>query len=1064
MLKKLLSVSMLIAFAGGYTQVQGKEHLVLATGLHSAKMFHKVSLSQPVTGKITGNDGEAIPGASIKIKGSNKGTATNADGTFKIDVPDGKAVLVISSTGYASKEVVVGNQSVINVVLQNDVQALEEVVVVGYGERKKSDVTGAMVSVGSAELNQRPVANALQGMQGRAAGVDIQSNERPGQAGRVTIRGVRSLTASNEPLYVVDGIPLVTGGTIERNATTGATTERNTTGGIDNINPNDIESVDVLKDASATAIYGSRGANGVVLITTKRGKNGRYTLSINSNYTAENIVDLSPMMNAGEYIDYRRWAYYYTSTSSKAYPRGDQPTKANDLEIFGSDKSAWDNILKGWTTGTWDGSKVATTDWLGMVTQTALTGQHTISVSGGTEKMKAYASFGYLDNQGTIKGQGYKRYTGKLSVDITPSKWFSMGGILNTAYSVTEYGQSGTAANVSAGLYASARRLFSYAVPFDDAGNRILQPGNDPLVFNIVDEEKYSQDQRINLRLFGSFYGELNFGGFSKALEGLKFRMNFGPDVSFNRNGFFINALSVANLGGSTHAASLTKFQSVSYTLDNMLTYNKTIGKSQLSVTALQTQTQYEYEAKFLRSNNVAFPSQKWNNLDTAPLATTGGYSSDYTQKALVSYMGRINYDYDNKYLLTVSGRADGASQLAEGNKWSFFPSMALGWRINNEKFLADQTWIDALKLRVGVGVTGNAAINPYDTQGALVNAFYPSGASITSGLVNNKILANKNLTWERTTQYNYGIDFSFFKRKVSGSLDFYTSNTTDLLMLRGLSPVTGFPSTFSNVGETASKGIDLTLTTVNLSRAGFEWSSTFNGSWQENEIVTLSQGKFDDINNRWFIGQSQGVIYDYQANGLWQESDADEMAKFNANGAKFTAGMVRPVDLNGDYKIDANNDRKVIGSTIPKFIVGLTNNFEYKGLSLSVMLYGRLSYLYNTGGESLSGRSSQRQVSYYTPNNTNAEYQRPFYTAATGDPYSPSLGYKDGSFIKVRNVSLGYRIPEKLYQKLGVSNARVYVQGQNLGMLYNNISWLDMDVQLNASNRGYTFGISLDF
>ncbi len=1045
MLKKLLSVSMLIAFAGGYTQVQGKEHLVLTTGLHSAKMFHKVSLSQPVTGKITGNDGEAIPGASIKIKGSSKGTATNADGTFKIDVPDGNAVLVISSTGYVSKEVTVGNQSVINVVLQNDIQALEEVVVVGYGERKKSDVTGSMVSVGSAELNQRPVANALQGIQGRAAGVDIQSNERPGQVGKVTIRGVRSLTASNEPLYVVDGIPLVSGS-------------------IDNINPNDIESVDVLKDASATAIYGSRGANGVVLITTKRGKNGRYTLSINSNYTAENIVDLAPMMNAGEYIDYRRWAYYYTSTSSKAYPRGDQPTQANDLEIFGSDKSAWANILKGWATGTWDGSKVATTDWLGMVTQTALTGQHTISVSGGTEKMKAYASFGYLNNQGTIKGQGYERYTGKLSVDITPNKWFSMGGILNTAYSVNEYGQSGTASNVAAGLYASARRLFSYAVPFDEAGNRILQPGNDPLVFNIVDEEKYSQDQRINLRLFGSFYGELNFGGFARALEGLKFRMNFGPDASFNRNGFFINALSVANLGGSTNAASLTKFQSVSYTWDNMLTYNKTIGKSQLGITALQTQTQYEYESNFLRSNNVAFPSQKWNNLDTAPLATTGGYSSDYIQKALVSYMGRINYDYDNKYLLTISGRADGASQLAEGNKWSFFPSMALGWRINNEKFLADQTWIDALKIRAGVGVTGNAAIDPYATQGALVNAFYPSGASILSGLVNNKVLANQNLTWEKTTQYNYGIDFSFFKRKVSGSLDFYTANTKDLLMLRSLPTVTGYPTTNSNVGETASRGIDLTLTTINLSRAGFEWSSTFNGSWQENEIVTLSQGKFDDINNKWFIGQSQGIIYDYQANGLWQESDAAEMAKFNANGAKFTAGMVRPVDLNGDYKIDANNDRKVLGSTIPKFIVGLTNNFEYKGLSLSVMLYGRLSYLYNTGGESLSGRSSQRQVSYYTPNNTNAEYQRPFYTAATGDPYSPSLGYKDGSFIKVRNVSLGYRIPEKLYHKLGVSNARIYVQGQNLGMLYNNISWLDMDVQLNASNRGYTFGISLDF
>lgn len=1035
---------MLIALAGGYTHVQGREHTVLTRvggGASSVKMFNTVAL--PVTGKVTGNDGDILPGVTIKVKGTTKGTITGADGSFKLDVPNGNTVLVVSSTGYETQEVNVGSRSVINIVLATDVRALEEVVVVGYGERKKSDVTGAIVSVGSAELNQRPVTNALQGMQGKAAGVDITSNERPGQVGKVTIRGVRSLTASNEPLYVVDGIPLISGG-------------------IDNLNPNDIESVDVLKDASATAIYGSRGANGVVIISTKRGKNGKYTLSLNSNFTTETLQNSAQLMNASEYIDYRRWSYYYKSTPTQGYPRGDQPTQANDKLIFkgDSDGAAWANISKGWATGTWDGSKVETTDWIGMVTRPSLTGQHTLSVSGGSDKMKAYASFGFLDNQGTVKGQSYKRYTGKLSVDLKATNWFSMGGVLNTSYAINEYGQSDAVGNnIATGLYESARRLFSYAVPYDAAGVRVELPGNDPLVKTIVDEDKYSQDQRTNLRLFGSFYSEVNFGSFSKALEGLKFRVNFGPDVSFNRAGIFLDGRSVTRSGSSY--ASLAKDQSTSYTLDNMITYNKAINKGQLGVTLLQTQTEFDVEKNKMGSDNVAFPEQKWNNLGTAQLSS---YSSDLVQRQLRSYMGRINYDYDNRFLVTVSGRYDGASQLAEGNKWAFFPSTALGWRLNNEKFLQNQAWIDALKLRAGFGVTGNSAINPYATKGGLPPIFYPIGTGLTSGVTNNTTLANQELTWEKTTQLNYGIDFSFFKRKVSGSLDYYTSNTSDLLMLKSIPSVTGFTNTYANVGETASRGIDLTLTTSTLHRGDFDWTTTFNGSWQANEIVTLANGKIDDINNKWFIGQSQGIIYDYQSNGLWNDADAAEMAKFNANGSVFTVGSVRPVDQNGDYKIDPNNDRKVLGSTIPKFIVGLTNNFEYKGFSLSVMLYGRLSYLYNTGGEALSGRSTQRVLSYYTPNNTNSDYQRPFYSEGAGDTYSSILGYKDGSFLKVRNVSLGYNLPEKFSKSIGLSSARLIFQAQNLGMIYNNINWMDMDTQNSAWNRGYTLGINVEF
>ena len=1048
MLRKLLKVSMLIALSSSYTYVQGKEHYLSTKvdrdGL-SVRMFnHAVALS--VSGKVTSSDGEALPGVTIKIKGTAKGTITLADGSFKLDVPDGNTVLVISSTGYETQEVTVGSRTVINVILVNDIKALEEVVVVGYGERKKSDVTGSIVSVSSAEINQRPVSNALQGIQGKAAGVDISSNERPGTVGSVSIRGVRSLTASNSPLYVVDGIPLISGG-------------------IENINPNDIESIDVLKDASATAIYGSRGANGVVIVTTKRGKNGKYTLSYNTAYTTETLQNRAELMNAGQYIDYRRWSKYYANPA--VFPRGDQPTQANDKDIFlgTSDPSAWANIQKGWAGGTWDGSKVETTDWVGMITQTSLTAQHTLSVSGGSEKMKAYGSFGYLDNQGTVKGQGYKRYSGKLSIDIKPTDWFSMGGTLNTAYSVQEFGQSTAGRNAlagAAGLYESARTIFSYAVPYDANGVRVEYPGGDIGIKTIVDEEKYSQDQRINLRAFGSFYSEFNFGGFTKALEGLKFRVNFGPDISVNRDGVYLNANSVTRTGSSY--AALIKDQTMSYTLDNMLTYNKTLNnKHQIGITALQTQTRYDYEQSSMGADNVPFSSQKWNALSTSNLPLTS-WNSNLVQRQILSYMGRINYDFDNRFLVTVSGRYDGASQLSEGNKWAFFPSTALGWRLNNEGFMSNLTWVDLLKVRAGVGVTGNSAIDPYSTKGGLSPIFYPFGGTITSGVVNLTTLANQDLTWEKTTQFNYGIDFSLFKRKVTGSLDYYTSSTTDLLLLKTIPSVTGFVNTYANVGETASQGIDLTLNTVNLSKGGFEWSTTFNGSWQDNHIVTLANGKVDDINNNWFIGQSQGVIYGYQSNGIWKGTDQAEMAKFNANGQNFSAGLSRPVDQNGDYKIDANNDRVIIGSTIPKFLVGLTNNFEYKGFSLSIFLYGRLSYLFNTGGEGLTGRFNQRVVNYYTEVNTNSDYQKPIYTAGTGDPYSLTLGYKDGSFLKIRNISLGYNLPDKFSKSIGLSHSRVYFQALNPGMIFNNIDWIDMDLRNSAWNKGFSMGINVDF
>lgn len=995
-----------------------------------------------VTGTVKDNTGMPIPGANVLIKNSTTGVQTDFDGKFAIKAK-AEDILVFSFIGMKTTEIRVGSQKNINVKLEEEDAKLDEVVVVGYGTRKKKDLTGSIVSVGSEEIASRPVQNAVQAMQGKAAGVDISSNERPGTVGRINIRGSRSISASNSPLYVVDGIPL-------------------NSGGIDFINPNDIESIDVLKDASATAIYGSRGANGVIIVSTKKGKNGKYTLNYDTAVTTDKIHEFAPLMNAGEYIELRRWARYYSNPT--AFAPGNAPTIANDKDIFlaTADPSAWANIEKGWANGTWDGSKVSTTDWTKYVTQTGVTQQHTLSVSGGTETMKAYGSFGYLDNTGTLKGQSFKRYNGIANVDITPTKWFQMGININASYGLNEYGLSNvgrSAVASSDGIYLTARQNLPYAVPLDADGNRIQNPGGDSTIRNVYEEYKYSQDQRLTLRVFGSIYGQLDFGAFSNKLEGLKYRVNFGPDLTSYRNGVFLNGLSSARSG--TSFASLAKEQTVSYTLDNLILYNKTIGKHDLGVTLLQSQTQYHNEESAMSAQNIKNPENKWNALTTTNV-TLAGYSSNLIESGLYSYMGRVTYGFDDKYLITASGRSDAASQLAPGHKWSFFPSASVAWRIDKENFLQDISWLNALKLRAGYGVTANASVSPYQTQPQLFQNLY----STYSGVLNNSQLGNVELGWERTTQYNYGIDFGLFNNKVSGTLEYYTSKTDDLLFNRNIPSVTGFNSTLQNIGKTKGNGVELTLNTTNVKTTDFEWSSSLSASYQKSILVELQNGKFDDINSGLFIGNTQGVIYGFENNGVWRPEDAAEMAKFNAAAGSnvFTFGNARPVDQNGDYKIDANNDRIILGSTEPKYIAGLTNTFNYKNLELSIFVIGRFGYLYNVGGENLSGKTSQRKLDYYTDDNTDAEYQRPFFSAGTGDLYNSIFGYKNGSFLKIRNISLGYNFEEDFVQKIGLSKLRIYMQAANPGMIFSKVKWVDLDTRTTYSNRGFTLGLNVQF
>jgi TonB-linked SusC/RagA family outer membrane protein len=1041
--------------------------LVMFALLHtSAYAQNKV-----VKGTITDASGLPIPGANVIIKGTRTGTSTDFDGKYSISAASGQ-VLVFSSTGSKTVEITVAQNAEINVKLIEEAAQLNEIVVVGYGTVKKSDVTGSVARVSAEELMNRPVPNAVEALQGKVAGVDITTNERPGTVGTVRIRGNRSISAGNDPLYVVDGVPLMSGS------------------GIETLNPRDIESMDILKDASATAIYGSRGANGVIIITTKQGKSGRFTLNYAGTVTTSDIVDRAPSMSASDFITFRRWAAYNLDATKYAHP--DSPTEANDKLLFDSaldGQTSRDNVLKGWAGGTWDASKVTNTNWTDMVTQTGISTEHVLSASGGSEKVNTYGSIGYLDNTGTQKGQWYKRYTAKLTSNITPVSWFKMNASFNASWSEQDYGmstlsaRSGTAPDA---IYGAAKQIYNIAVPYDANGNIIINPGGESGVYTIMDEWNRSTQQSQTLRLLGNFSATIDFGKIWKPIEGLTYKLNFGPDFRHWREGVYVDGTSSlkvnANGSSGVNFARLQTRRDLSWTVDNQINYDRTFAtKHKVGLTLLQTASSWNIENNAMSANNIPKPSFLWNamgTIDVTNAANKASMSSGITERQISSYMIRGNYGYDNRYLLTVSGRWDGVSQLSEGLKWDFFPSAALAWRINNEDFLNDVSWIENLKLRAGFGTVGNSSVAPYGTLGAISQLYLPfNGMPNQVGFSTNEPyytdsqagMPNPDLRWEKTKSYNLGVDFSFLKNRISGSIETYRSNTEDLLLRVDIPPLSGYPYITSNVGKTKNHGVEVTLNFIPVQTAdGFTWESNLNGAWQKDEIVELANGKQDMVGNSWFIGESIAVRYGYDNQGLWQDTPEDlaEIAKWNANGEKFSPGKVRPKDQNGDYRMTAD-DRVVVGNSNPNWTMGWNNNFTYKGFDLGINVYGRMGYTASLGGEALTSHSNQRETDYWTPNNTGAEFQKPILGQATSgsqDAYSGLLGFQKASFVKIRNISLGYNLPKQVLGQIGLANMKIYAQAVNPGSIYQSLDWYDFDTERTYFNRSFVMGIEVGF
>ena len=939
-----------------------------------------------VTGRVTGGaDNNGLPGVNVTLKGTSRGTTTNAEGRYSLAVPASGGTLVFSSVGFTAQELEIGSRTSVDVTMAEDARGLDEVVVVGYGTQKKSQLTGAISSVGAKEIQELPITNARQALQGRAAGVDVvQNGSRPGAGVTVRIRARRSITANNDPLFVVDGIPLA--------------------GGIDDINPNDIESMEVLKDASATAIYGSRGANGVVIVTTKRGKPGKTVVSFDSFYGISEPQGLIDVMDGPQFAEYKRESRRAIETYRDANGR---PVNSGVNEF--ADKALFEAVeLEGIAQG-------RTTDYQSFLLRTGTIQNHQIGVSGGSEKTTFAISGNFFKDVGIIKNQDFTRYTFRINLDHQISKRIKVGISSLGVYSL----QNGENFNP----YGGALQENPLGKPYDDNGNLIFLPTLDGLRTNPIAEviPGAQIDLTKRIRLFNSIYGEWNI------VDGLRYRVNFGPDFTNTRIGRFTGSQTNARRGGDPTGFTRYDF-GFNYTLENILTYDRTFrGVHNLNVTVLHSIQQDNFERGQMSVTGIPAETQEYFNFGQARIID--GIVTNLAEWTLNSYMGRINYAYGDKYLLTLTGRYDGSSRFGANTKYGFFPSVAVGWNLGSEQFLKNVTWMDQLKLRLSYGSIGNTAIDPYQTQTLLNRSVYVFGTTAAYGY-RPATIGNSDLKWETTTTGNVGLDFSFFRGRLSGALEVYRANTRDLLLADQLPGTSGFNSVLRNVGRTRTEGVEISLSSINVdSKSGFRWSTDLQWSRNREAIVELFNGKVDDIGNARFIGQPISAYFDLKKIGIWQTAEADEATRYQRR-----VGEIKVQDTNGDGRIDAT-DRVIIGSQVPDFTAGLTNRFSYKNFDFNFFVFARVGSTFRSGFHtafnSLAGRYNNLNIDYWTPNNPTNEFPRPNQNQESPRDAS-SMQYFSGTFVKVRNINLGYTFPDALVNRLKLSGLRLYVTAQN--------------------------------
>lgn len=940
-------------------------------------------VAQTVSGKVTQEDGEPIPGVNVLLKGTSIGTTTDADGKYSIQVPGTESVLVFSFIGYVTREVNVGAQTVIDVVLSADVQALEEVVVIGYGEVKKSDLTGAVGSVNADAITRTNPVQAARALQGQVAGVNVNKiNSRPGSDYTIDIRGVHSINFSSEPLVVIDG---VMGGRLSA------------------LNPSDIETIDVLKDASATAIYGARGANGVIIVTTKKGTASKTRVTYDG-YVGVKLPNFLPdMMTAQEF--YRAYNDVVIAENPSASPRWTSTELAN--------------VQSG-----------KTVDWVDEVTDPSAQTSHVIAVSGGSENTTHYFSAGYLNENGNLLNTGYKRYNLKGSVDSKLGQAVRVGFNTYYTHSTLDLGSNET-------LRGAYRVRPTGSIFFKDVvnpaesndkdvrGYAFWMGINDTQIQNPILEvaaDNYQDETRVSSFL-GNAYVELT------PVKGLSIRSSFSASAFNSRRGEFRGQDSKARLN-KLPIASTTNNMNSSYTWDNILTYKlKKDDQHEVTLTAGQSAFYERFEQYGINVENLPYNS-RWYALNTAPIIN--GVSSSLIERSILSYMGRANYIFKGKYLLTLTGRYDGSSVLADGNKWAFFPSAALAWRMSDEAFIQNMNLFSDLKLRVSYGKVGNDVVSPYSTQAYLAQTAYDFDGNPSFGYAPSNI-GNADLRWENSEEFNVGLNFGFFNNRVLVDAEFYNKVTNNLIQEVALPTSVGFGTVTANVGKLLNRGVEISLNTVNMDKGGVRWTSTINFSTNHNEILELYGGTITrDIANKLFVGESLRTNYYYKFDGIWQLDEEEEAKKYGQ-----VPGSVKVVDQNGDGRISSAadaDDRVVLGNELPDWIGGITNNFYYKNFDLSFFIYTRQgvqfrsAMLSGTFGELGSNRYNRLDLNYWTKENPTNDY----FGVWQPNPYREAIQYKDASFWRVQYVTLGYTFPTELLQRSGISNLRLYLKADN--------------------------------
>lgn len=966
-----------------------------------------------VSGQVNDEMGP-LTGATVYEKGSKgNGTVTDFDGNFSLVVQSG-ALLEFSYLGYTTIELPAVPRMTVE--MKEDDNTLGEVVIIGYGSVRKEAVTGSVANIGAEMLNQVAASNAASALQGRIAGVEMQqTSSQPGADVQIRIRGQRSLNASNDPLIVLDGIPFM--------------------GSLSDINPSDIKSMDILKDASATAIYGSRGANGVIIITTVKGATGSPAkLTYNGYAGFKKVFHKYPMMNTEKYLKMREYAGLYT----------------NSL----------------------DEDSNVDTDWQDLFYRTGYTQSHDVGVSGGTSGGNYSFGAGYYNDEAVVPTQGFDRLSLRGSFEQEVANWFKFGLTMNTGYRKT----SGS----SVGLYGVLSK--TPMINPQNGDGTIKRTVDMP-----VDGGQYIWTREIleslgdsyvsNNRAFGTYntlYAEVK----CPWIEGLGYRVNVGLNFRTTKNGSYTGTGIGSSNINEPNSASVVQSQTENWAVENILSYDRLFAdKHHVSLTGLYSVEQTTFEQNGMSGRDI--PAEYFQFYQIGAAQSDVNINPDlqkYWQSGLVSWMGRAMYTYKEKYMISAALRSDASSRLAKRHQWHTYPAVSAGWNVANEDFMSGIKWIDNLKLRIGFGETSNQSISPYSTLGALNTNYYNYGSNMSTGYYVST-LPNPELGWEYSTTWNYGVDFSLLNGRLYGSAEYYIQNTHDLLLSVNLPPVSGVGSYMANVGKTRNCGFEFTLNGIILeNRNGWSWEAGINLYANRNKLVELASGADRDVNNRWFVGYPIDVIYDYRNIGLWQPGEEDLLNVLEPGG---NIGMIK-VEYTGDYDENGiptrqiNTDDRQIMSMEPTLQGGFNTALAWKGFDLSVIgafqIGGTLvSAIHSSNGylNMLSGRRGQLDVDYWTEENTGAKYPKPGGMTSNDNPiYGSTLGYFDAGYLKIRTITLGYNFAKfKSVKELGISNMRLYATVQNPLVMfspYTKECGLDPETNSISSSSG-TMAVTMD-